>query len=495
MWNDEEKKITDGEESEPRTDDIFSEEGREQQTEEDSSYAYRKMENAELWREPVYRQAETGNKVYSPSYHDASSNTSFPVLEPQREKKRVRREKKDTRPFWRVLCLVLGCAILSAGISAGVTAAVLRGRLSEQAEKDSSVVVIGGNSSAVTGSTADPENVGKTIYEQACKQVVGLKTEMTTTNIFGQETSSAVSGTGFLLSANGYILTNYHVVEYAGQNNALSVMLYGSEETYPAQIIAFDEDNDVAVVKIEAEGLTPVSFEFDLTVGETVYCVGNPLGELDYTMTSGIVSALDRAITTESGVSISMFQIDAAVNSGNSGGPVYNREGKVVGVVTAKYGSGGIEGLGFAIPIQDAVSIATDLIEYGYVSGRAFLGINGETVSSGMSRYYQLPAGVYVTQVYSGSGSEAAGVKVGDVETKLGDTEITGLSQLKTALQDYGAGDEFTITVYRNGEMLELSGVMAEKTPEAIDTQREEERQEQQNTITMPDIFRFFPWG
>ena len=299
------------------------------------------------------------------------------------------------------------------------------------------------------------------IYAQACSQVVGVTTEVTYTNFFGMNSSSAVSGTGFIVSEDGYILTNYHVIELAAQNDKdVNVILYDGTR-YTASIVGYEKYNDVAVLKIDATGLKPVSFgnSDSLSVGDLVYAVGNPLGELDFSMSTGHVSALDRAITSdESGVAINMFQIDAAVNSGNSGGPVYNAAGEVVGIVTAKYASTGVEGLGFAIPINDAVKIASDLITKGYVTGKAYMGVQiDQRYNSLYSQYYNMPLGAYVYSVEDGSCAEKAGLLAKDIITRLGDQDITGYTDLTSALHGFSAGDTTSMTVYRGGEEVTLT--------------------------------------
>ena len=310
------------------------------------------------------------------------------------------------------------------------------------------------------------------IYAQACRQVVGISTEVTYSNFFGMTSSSAVGGTGFIVSQNGYIVTNYHVVEYAYEGKrSVSVMLHDGTR-YDASIIGVDESSDVAVLKIDAANLTPVTIgDSDaLSVGDDIYAVGNPLGELDFSMSSGHVSALNRLITTEANTeAINMFQVDAAVNSGNSGGPAYNARGEVVGVVTAKYSDTGVEGIGFAIPINDAASIANDLITRGYVTGKAYMGIKlDDRYNSMYSQYYGMPIGAYVDSVDSGSCAEAAGIRAGDIITELGGEEITGYSDLKKAVRQFSAGDTAELTLYRAGESLSLSIVFDEARPDSM---------------------------
>ena len=247
-------------------------------------------------------------------------------------------------------------------------------------------------------------------------------------------------------------MTNYHVIEYAAQYGyELKVLLHNGDE-YTAQIVGYYEDNDIAVIKIDATGLSPVTFgnSDTMVVGETVYCVGNPLGELDFSMTSGIISAFDRIITTDESISVNMFQFDAAVNSGNSGGPVYDSNGNVLGVVTAKYSDDGVEGLGFAIPINDAVEIASDLIAYGSVS-EAYLGITVSDAADDAAKYGS-PLGAYIETIESGLAAERAGLKVGDIITAIDGTTISSVNELKVQLKHYGGGDTAVITVYRTGD-------------------------------------------
>ena len=231
--------------------------------------------------------------------------------------------------------------------------------------------------------------------------------------------------------------------------------------TYQATIVGVDEDNDIALLKVDASGVTPVTFgdSDSMSVGDTVYAVGNPLGELEFTMTSGMISALDRTITTSDGTDsgINMFQIDAAVNAGNSGGPVYNTSGQVIGIVTAKYSSSGVEGLGFAIPVNDAVAIANDLMKNGTVTDRAQLGITLQTIPDSAAQYYNMPDGAYVNAVNSGSCAEKAGLKAGDIITAIDDTAVSSGDALRSALRGYSAGESATLTVSRSGETLKLT--------------------------------------
>jgi len=230
-----------------------------------------------------------------------------------------------------------------------------------------------------------------------------------------------------------------------------------------------EADNDVAVLKIDATGLSAATLgnSDSLRVGDTVYAVGNPLGELEFSMTTGHVSAKDRLISTDSsGESISMFQIDAAVNSGNSGGPVYNARGEVVGIVTAKYKSSGVEGIGFAIPIGDAAAIAQDLLTTGYVTGKAHLGVSVNSKYNEMyAQYYGWPVGAYIDSVDRGSSAESAGIQAGDIITRIDGAAIRSYDDLRSAVKHHAAGETVTIELYRGDENRSVTVTFDEERP------------------------------
>ena len=432
----------------------------EQKTESEYSYA------GGFEKESIYSDAH-----YTPAGEGAVPPRYYTPPEPKKQEKREKKEKSRAGRIVGVIALCLVCALIGGLLGAGFMSRSLDDRVEalEQARTEvalSQITQAASGESAGTQATAVAQKSGSAlsaseIYAAACEQVVGVSTEVTYTNFFGMNSSSAVSGTGFIISSDGYILTNYHVIELAAQNGKdVDVILYDGTR-YTASIVGYEKYNDVAVLKVDANGLKPVSFgdSDSISVGEVVYAVGNPLGELDFSMSTGYVSALDRAITSdESGVAINMFQIDAAVNSGNSGGPVYDAAGEVIGIVTAKYASTGVEGLGFAIPINDAVSIANDLITKGYVTGKAYMGVTiDQRYNSLYSQYYNMPLGAYVSSVESGSSAERAGVQAKDIITKLGDKDITGYTDLTSALHSFSAGETAEITVYRGGEDLTLT--------------------------------------
>lgn len=418
-------------------------------------------------------------KIYSDAHYVPENENTVPprYYTPPEKPVKAPKEKKPHGKWVKALCLCLVCALLGGLCGAGIMAGSMNSRIAavEQMleEQTKGTQSIGSQTSSTPApvSTTTAAKPVAAIYDQACNEVVGITTEVTYTNFFGQTSSSAVSGSGFIVSPDGYILTNYHVIEYAYKGNyAITVMLHDGTR-YEASIVGVEDCNDIAVLKIDASGLDPVTFgdSDKLSVGDDVYAVGNPLGELEFSMTTGHVSALDRLITTdESSEAINMFQIDAAVNSGNSGGPVYNANGEVVGIVTAKYSDTGVEGLGFAIPINDAAKIANDLITKGYVTGKAYMGVSiDERYNSMYSQYYNMPIGAFVKSVESGSCAESAGIQAGDIITRLGDVEITGYTDLKQAIKQYSAGDSAELELYRAGESRTLTVTFDEAVPDS----------------------------
>jgi len=303
------------------------------------------------------------------------------------------------------------------------------------------------------------------IYALLTPACVGVSTSTTSTNVFGQITRGAITGSGFIISADGYVITNNHVIETAlAEKLEVKVMLYSGEE-YTAEIIGGDSRSDVALLKIPGKDLPCVTLgTFAGTrVGEAIYAIGNPLGELTYSMTSGIVSALDRSITISNNTAIDMFQIDAAINNGNSGGPIINRFGQVIGIASAKYASSGVEGLGFAIPIDDALKVVDDLAAYGYVKGRPLLGVlvgNAEAYTSDGT------VGAIVMEVNAGSCSEKAGILVGDIIVEAGGKAIASVADLLDARGSWHAGDTVTIVAIRGDETLTFSVTLDEDLPQ-----------------------------
>ena len=266
-------------------------------------------------------------------------------------------------------------------------------------------------------------------------------------------------GSGFIISPDGYIVTNYHVV---GDADTVKVTLYNGD-SYDAQYIGGDEDYDIAVIKIEATDLPNVTLgnSDSLNVGDHVLAIGNPLGELTFSMSEGIASSVNRAIDVD-GTPFNMIQVTAAINPGNSGGPLFNQYGEVVGIVSAKYSSyasQSVEGLGFAIPINDVAAMIQDIMTNGYVSNKAYLGITPGTMNEQMAAQYRydVTKGVFIYSVEEGSAADKAGLKMGDVIMKIDGTDVDSYQELVALKKKYSAGDESTFTIYRGGQQQEVS--------------------------------------
>ncbi len=392
----------------------------------------------------------------------------------------------------KVIAIVLACAIIGTGCGFG-GAALYRSSTRQTVtlqQSDRAPVTV--SVKQVDGQTKmEPAEV----YASTVNSVVSINTTATAgTNIFGQTVETASAGSGFIISSDGYIVTNYHVVKGA---TSVKVTLY-SGDTYDATVIGGDSDYDVAVIKINASGLPAVTLgnSADVNVGDTVLAIGNPLGELTFSMSQGIVSCCDRAINVD-GTPFNMIQVDASINPGNSGGPLVNLYGEVVGIVSAKYSSYSnttVEGLGFAIPISDVQAIITDIIENGQVTGKAYLAIKAGTMTEQMAAQYNIDIteGVFVYSTESGGAGEKAGLQLGDVITKLNDTAITSMTDLTMAKKGYKAGDTVTLTVYRGGEYITLE-LTFDQQPQTTgeDTQQDIQQPPQQNE-NYSDLFRDF---
>lgn len=388
---------------------------------------------------------------------------------PEEKKPREKSGSAHRSGTLKTACLCLVCALVGGLAGGFISWNAVKGSIAADAPAGDATkpIVSTTNIKKVSTETASANE----IYELGCRQTVGVSLESTYANIFGQRSASAVAGTGFVITADGYILTNYHVIESAQESGYKVSVLFKDKSSYEAKIVGFDENNDVAVLKIDASDLTPATIgnSDDIAVGDSVFAIGNPLGELDFSMTSGRVSALDRSITTDhSSAPINMFQFDAAINSGNSGGPVYNESGEVIGIATAKVGSYGVEGLGFAIPINDAADIANELITKGYVSGKAYMGVNIDNRYTSMyAQYYNMPEGAYVYNVESGGCAEKSGLAAGDIITEVGGEAIGGYSDLNAAVKNFKAGQSTDIVVYRGGEYATLNITFDESKPES----------------------------
>ena len=340
------------------------------------------------------------------------------------------------------------------------------------------------------------------IYAANLGAAVGVNGDVTT-NAWGYTVRNAVSGSGFVISSNAtssYIVTNYHVI-----NNVQDIKVFFSNgDSYDATLVGGEEDNDIAVLRIEVGNLQTVTLgDSDaLNVGENVYAIGNPLGELTFTFTGGYVSAKDRSVTMSDGTVMNMLQTDTAINSGNSGGPLFNEYGQVIGIVSAKLSSSSsseasVEGLGFAIPINDVRDMITSIIENGYVTGKPSMGILLDDVPQA-AQQYGVPAGAEVLAILDGSGADTGGLQVGDIITAVNGTEVSGSSDLQSAVSEFSAGDTVTLSIYRNGETTTVDVTLDEENTErnqAMDELNQEySASQQQQSQQQQQQGGYFQW-
>ena len=401
-----------------------------------------------------------------------------PPYEPPKPKKQKKQRKGLGK---KILAAVLAVALVAG--SCGITAALVNERwetktenmsnefhsaiadLQQQINTGVSQFPIPGNAAA-SGDLLSPGQV----YAANVDSVVAISSTVQSNSFYGV-TEGTATGSGFILTEDGYVITNYHVVEGA---TSVSVITHDGSE-YPATIVGTVDTNDIAVLKVEATGLPAVTLgsSDDLIIGDMVVAIGNPLGTLTSTQTVGYISGKDRDVATE-GSLMSMIQTDAAINSGNSGGPLFNMYGEVVGVTTAKYSGNSssgatIEGIGFAIPIDDVKGMISDLIDYGYVTG-AYLGVTVSNTDEESASMFGLPIGAYVVTVEDGGSADRAGIQPKDIIIDLGGHEVKGVTSLTRALRNFKAGDTTTVTLVRGGKQLELEITLDEK-PQAAEAE------------------------
>ena len=409
----------------------------------------------------------------SPRYQAAQGSPKQPP------KKRRRKNGNIARS---AVALVLAAAMGFVGGFVGARVGNTGGKVViQQVAPSSTSSSDSGSASAVN--TASGMTTAQ-VSEMVSPSVVVITTEQVVYSQwswYGQSQVESGAGSGVIISSDGYILTCDHVV-----SGASNITVTIGDKDYPATVVGEDSTSDIAVIKIDADGLTPaiVGDSDKLAVGDNVLAVGNPLGELGGTVTSGIVSALNRSVSIQSSSSVntmSLIQMDASVSPGNSGGGLFNMNGELVGVVNAKSSDSDAEGLGFAIPINDAMKVAQDLLENGYVTGRPYMGITYLAVTDaqtaqqlGVNAY-----GIYVADVVKGGPADKAGLKVGDRIVSIDGTEVAQKTDLGTIIQQHSAGDTLSITVARGGQMQTVSLTLGEKNNST--TAAAAQQQEQQN--------------
>lgn len=383
------------------------------------------------------------------------------------------RPRSKTFSRSRVIALILCCSVLFGAICFG-SAWALRGAFSPGASTPSvnapSNPSQPSNPSSLALKMAKTEEDALTIPEIAAKaspSVVEITTESVQTGTMLQQYISSGAGSGVIVTDDGYIITNHHVIENATRIN----VTLQSGEVYPATLVGLDDQLDVALLKIEASGLTPASIgtSSDLIVGQTVVAIGNPLGQLGGTVTDGIISALDRSITLD-GQTMSLLQTNAAINPGNSGGGLFNAQGNLIGLVVAKSSGTDVEGLGFAIPVDNIVTILEDLKTYGYVKGRVSLGVSLLDINSDqMAWMYRVSEqGIYIYSISEGGAADQAGLLPGDRILSINNQSVSSIEEIKTLLKEVSVGDTLTIEISRTGQVQTVSVTAGEYIPQGI---------------------------
>lgn len=422
----------------------------------------------------------TGAPIVPPA-PSAPSASSEPDLPPKKSNSGFSAKK--------IVALALACSLVGGALGAGAVY-LLTGKDAPQVQESASPT---GNVTAVwegqrPTTVIDIQSVDTSklmtpaeVYAANVNSTVGITTSITT-NYWGFQSTAAASGSGFILSSDGYILTNHHVIE---GSNAITVALYDGT-TYDAELIGYDESKDIAVLKVDAQDLTPVVLgdSNNLNVGDSVIAIGNPLGELTFSLTAGTVSAMDRQITMSSGVTMNLLQTDCAINSGNSGGALFNLYGEVIGVTNAKYsgdgssGEASIDNIGFAIPMNDVRSIVESIIEKGYFA-KPYIGVSVADVSA-ETQIYGLPQGAAVKEIVKDSPAEKCGLQVNDIITHVNGQAITGSQDLVDLVGNAKVGDQLALTVYRMGETIELTLEVGEKIQSATEQESYQQQQQQQ---------------
>ena len=449
---------------------------------------------------PYEDNNDAQNRYEAQSSETSGNQWQQPLYQMPQQPEHTQPKKKHTAG--RVVALALCCSLLGGAVGAGAMAigTSMTGSSGSSHSSSASTILQGDRpTSAINVSKIDTskEMTAAEVYAANVNSTVGITTSITT-NYWGYQTQAAAAGSGFILSADGYILTNYHVVE---DSNSITVSLYDGTE-YDATLVGCDESNDIAVLKIDAEGLTPVVLgdSDNLNVGDQVVAIGNPLGELTFSLTTGVVSALNREVTLSSNVTMNLIQTDCAINSGNSGGALFNLYGEVIGITNAKYSSSSssseasIDNIGFAIPLNHVKNIVKSIIETGSIT-KPYIGVTVSSVSS-EAQGYGLPTGAAVRSVEADSPAAKAGLEENDIITEVDGTAINSSTELVNYVGEKTPGDELTFKVYRQGEELELTVTIGEKTQSAMPTTTTDDAQQsQQSQGQSQQGGQLFPWG
>ena len=428
------------------------------------------MNTANQYNDP---QPEPETAYTAPQTDNGAGGATPPVhpvqpqdAQPPKKKKKFNGKRVARSAVALVLAAAMGFAGGFVGAKFGGSGKVVIQQVAPSSTADSAS---GSDSSITAASSSGSSLTTEQVADLVSPSVVVITTEQVVYSQwswYGQNQVESGAGSGVIISSDGYILTCAHVVD-----GASTITVTIGDKDYTATLVGEDITSDIAVIKIDANGLTPatVGDSDGLKVGQNVMAVGNPLGELGGTVTGGMISALNRSVTIQGSSSVntmSLIQMDASVSPGNSGGGLFNMNGELVGIVNAKSSSSDAEGLGFAIPINDAIKVAQELLENGYVTGRPYLGItylavtDAQTASQlGVNAY-----GVYVVEVVKGGPAEKAGLQAGDRIVSVDGTEIASKDDLGTLMQKHAAGDTLSITIARDGQMQTVNVTLSEKT-------------------------------
>ena len=428
------------------------------------------MNTANQYNDP---QPEPETAYTAPQTDNGAGGATPPVhpvqpqdAQPPKKKKKFNGKRVARSAVALVLAAAMGFAGGFVGAKFGGSGKVVIQQVAPSSTADSA----SGSDSSITAASSSGSSLStEQVADLVSPSVVVITTEQVVYSQwswYGQNQVESGAGSGVIISSDGYILTCAHVVD-----GASTITVTIGDKDYTATLVGEDTTSDIAVIKIDADGLTPatVGNSDSLKVGQSVMAVGNPLGELGGTVTGGMISALNRSVTIQGSSSVntmSLIQMDASVSPGNSGGGLFNMNGELVGIVNAKSSSSDAEGLGFAIPINDAIKVAQELLENGYVTGRPYLGItylavtDAQTASQlGVNAY-----GVYVVEVVKGGPAEKAGLQAGDRIVSVDGTEIASKDDLGTLMQKHAAGDTLSITIARDGQMQTVNVTLGEKT-------------------------------
>lgn len=410
-------------------------------------------------------QNQQSQNVYISQPYGTAPNHSANAKPPKAKK-----PKKQRKPISRggIAIALAVTMVFSCGLGFG--GGYFANKVNTSTSGSLNITKTSNSGTTTTASSTSTANSTSEIVKKTADSVVEISTESVVTGSFAQQYVQQGAGSGVIISQDGYILTNNHVINGA---NSVKVRLRDGTE-YDATIIGSDSDNDIALLKVSATGLSPATFgdSNSLAVGDYVVAIGNPLGELGGTVTDGIISALARKVTIED-TQMTLLQTNAQVNPGNSGGGLFNANGELVGIVNAKQSATEVEGIAFAIPINNVLDILSDLKEYGYVTGKVDLGIDFTDITSDETAFYYgvNQTGCYVLSVDSGSNAEKAGVTRGDLVTKVNDTDVSSSSDITAALEKAEVGDTVTFTVSRRGTSKTISFVLEEYIPAVSNSQ------------------------